>query len=325
MVGRHDHVIARADDLVVHLLAGAEGADEAVALLDDAEARAGVPLVDEAERERLRGLVEGRTGRAPHWHSLLVRRGDDPVGYAGLVMSAEEAAPAIGDVALGRDRGPRGTVLTLLLDGVGRLASEHGAARVQVWLRRATRDDIGRAADAGFQVDRRLGVLGRDLDGLPAVELPAGVTVRRYRPDLDDDGVVAVLAAAYADTPERGWDLARFRARRDLDWFRPEDLLVAEDASGSILGLHWLKRRTPEVGEVYNLAVGPDARGLGLGPALLAAGLAHLASVGCLEVVLWVDLANERAVRLYTSAGFETRWEDVALGRAVGDAAAAGD
>jgi hypothetical protein len=30
---------------------------------------------------------------------------------------------------------------------------------------------------------------------------------------------------------------------------------------------------------------------------------------------LWVDLANERGVRLYTSHGFHVRWEDLALGR----------
>jgi ribosomal protein S18 acetylase RimI-like enzyme len=30
-------------------------------------------------------------------------------------------------------------------------------------------------------------------------------------------------------------------------------------------------------------------------------------------VLLWVDRANERAVELYTSRGFTTRWDDVAF------------
>jgi hypothetical protein len=40
-------------------------------------------------------------------------------------------------------------------------------------------------------------------------------------------------------------------------------------------------------------------------------------------VLLWVDRANERAVRLYTSQGFTTRWDDVALGRTLRGSAAA--
>ncbi len=91
--------------------------------------------------------------------------------------------------------------------------------------------------------------------------------------------------------------------------------MIAEDADGRVLGLHWLKRRSASVGEVHNLAIHPDGQGRGLGPLLLRAGLDHLAATGCDEVVLWVDRANERAVRLYTSLGFVTRWDDVALAR----------
>jgi mycothiol synthase len=98
-----------------------------------------------------------------------------------------------------------------------------------------------------------------------------------------------------------------------LPWFRAEDLLVAEAPDGRLLGLHWLKRREADVGEVYNLAVHPDGQGQRLGPLLLAAGLAHLRAVGCEDVLLWVDRANDRAVRLYEGEGFTTRWDDVAL------------
>ncbi|MFP4636454.1 MAG: GNAT family N-acetyltransferase, partial [Nitriliruptoraceae bacterium] len=105
----------------------------------------------------------------------------------------------------------------------------------------------------------------------------------------------------------------RFADRRGADWFRAEDLLLAVDDDGTLLGLHWLKRRDATTGEVYNLAVHPRAQGRGAGPRLLAAGLAHLHAVGCRQVLLWVDLANQRAVRLYRAQGFATRWVDVAL------------
>jgi mycothiol synthase len=207
-------------------------------------------------------------------------------------------------------------VLGALLAGLEGLGWQHLAGRLQVWVRHAQPADVVCATDEGYGVDRRLGVLGRWLDTpLPDRTEVAGTTVRPYRPDSDDEGVVDVLAAAYAGTADGGWDLARFRERRGLPWFRPEDLLVAQDDDGWIAGVHWLKRRGAEVGEVYNLAIHPRAQGRGLGAVLLAAGLHQLAEVGCRDALLWVDLANERAVRLYISQGFTTRWEDVAFAR----------
>ena len=93
---------------------------------------------------------------------------------------------------------------------------------------------------------------------------------------------------------------------------------MARTADGDVAGIHWTKRRDDETGEVYNLAVHPGAQGGRLGAVLLRAGLAHLQECGCRRVMLWVDLANERAVRLYTAQGFEVAWEDVALGRSLG-------
>jgi mycothiol synthase len=193
-----------------------------------------------------------------------------------------------------------------------------------VWIRHAQPHDITCATDEGYGVVRRLGVLGRDLRGggpwhrtdRGAAPGASGVTVRAYEPDRDDAAVVEVLAAAYEGTADDGWDLQRFAERRTLSWFRAEDLLLAvDDQDDRPLGLHWLKRRDAHTGEVYNLAIHPAGQGRRLGATLLSAGLDHLAARGCTDALLWVDLANERAVRLYTSHGFTTRWEDVSLGR----------
>lgn len=315
---QHGELIVERGEVTVHALEGPAQVDEAVALLDAAEAHAGAPLVDESERERLRALATGRHERPPHWHPALARQGGRAVGYAGMLLPAGGEPSPTGDVAVHRGHEPSLAVLAALLDGVEALARAHEARDIEVWLRQATADEMRVVDEAGFAVARRLGVLARPLTDLVPAEPPPGVSVRAYLPQVDDAAVVRVLAAAYADTPEAGWDRDRFRARRELDWFRPEDLLVAEDTDGRIVGLHWLKRRSPRVGEVYNLAVDPSAQGLGLGPVLLAAGLSHLRSVGCDEVLLWVDLANQRASQLYTSAGFELRWEDLALTRELG-------
>jgi mycothiol synthase len=314
-VREHGELIAERGDVAAAVLHGAAGVDEAIALLDAAEAAVEVPLVDEAERERLHELAGGDAQRAAHWHSVLARRDGVPVGYAGVVLPRSPGLDATADVAVAPGEDPRGPVLSVLLAGLESLAWQHAAGRLQVWIRHAAATDVACATDEGYGVERRLGVLGRGLEDVPAPAAGVGVRVRTYRPDEDDEGVVAVLAAAYASTPEAGWDLARFRERRGWSWFRPEDLLVAEVEGGRLGGLHWLKRRGSGVGEVYNLAIHPDAQGRGLGAVLLGAGLVHLREVGCREALLWVDLANERAVRLYASQGFTTRWEDVAFTR----------
>lgn len=294
-------------------------AAEPLALLDAAEAAHPVPLVDETERERLEALAAGTIDRPSTWRSLLARRGGQPVGYAALVLPEEPEGAATGDLAVPRGHREDGEVLAALLGSQRHLLVAPGVDAT-VWLRDADGSDVEVATSHGGHVRRRLGVLGRTLDAVP--DVPDAPAIRTYRGPDDDAAVVGVLDAAYAGTDDGGWDLARFEDRRLTDWFDPADLLLAVTPDGDVLGLHWLKRRDATTGEVYNLAVHPRAQGHGAGPALLAAGLAHLRAIRCREVLLWVDLGNERAVRLYRSQGFETRWVDVALAvTPVGEAA----
>lgn len=315
----HSDIVAAVADVEARVLRGDAGVEAAVTLLDRAEKAAGVPLVDESERARLEALAEGRTDRPDHWHSVVARRDGHAVGYAGLVMppGGNGDGVAHGDVAIDREHEPCEPPLRALLSAVDVLGRRHDARRLQVWLRHATEPDLHCAAAAGYCLDRRLGVLSRDLDdALPDVPVPHHLTVEAFSED-DADAVVEVLATAYAGTPDGGWTREQFDRKRDYEWFEPGDLLVARGQDGVVRGIHWTKRRGEGVGEVYNLAVHPDAQGDRLGAVLLHAGLAHLRDIGCHEAVLWVDLANERAVRLYTSQGFEVVWEDVALGRAL--------
>jgi mycothiol synthase len=286
----------------------------ATVLLDDRDRATGVPPVDEAERVRLERRL-GAGERAPGWLPVIARRDGTAVGY-GAVVVGDPGDPATGDAAVAQDvpSDDRGAVLAALFATLVELASTHRAGTLEVWVRDVQDGDLGGAGAAGLVEARRLAILGRDLPVTgPVPPAAAGVTIRASTA-ADAPAVAAALAAAYAGTPEAGWDEAQLRGRWQLDWFDHDDLLLAvDDATGTVLGLHWLKRRSATVGEVYNLAVAPDGRGRGLGGVLLRAGLDHLAATGCHEVLLWVDRANERAVRLYTGQGFTTRWEDVAL------------
>lgn len=287
---------------------------QAATVLAAAETAAGGELVDEAERRRLSVAADGRTAdagpAAGRWRPFAAHLGDEAVGYAAVVVPDDDST-VVGDAAVAPWAPEPGKVLQALLSALG---AEAGGAELHVWTRRAGDAEVAAAADAGFTVHRRLGVLGRSLPvDDPAPATPDDVTVRASRPGTDDAEVVRVLAAAYEGTDDGGWDLSGFRERTRWDWFRPQDLLVADTGDGTLLGLHWLKRRDATTGEVHNLAVAPQGQGRGLGPVLLRAGLDHLAAVGCTEVVLWVDRANDRAVQLYERAGFTTRYDDVAF------------
>jgi mycothiol synthase len=158
------------------------------------------------------------------------------------------------------------------------------------------------AERVGLAATRELWVMERDAApvGVPAVD---GVTIRGYRPD-DADEVLRVNATAFAHHPEQGsMDAANLAERMAEPWFDPAGLLVA-DAGDGLLAFHWTKQHSAELGEVYVVAVDPAAQGRGLGRALTAAGLAHLASLGVRRIILYVESDNAAAVATYSHLGF---------------------
>ncbi|QYJ03917.1 mycothiol synthase [Nocardioides panacisoli] len=162
------------------------------------------------------------------------------------------------------------------------------------------------AAAYGFERVRELWVMRRPTaEPLPQAGVPDDVTVRSFRPGADEDALLAVNAAAFADHPEQG-DLDRdgLAQRMAEPWFDPDDLLLAVAPDGELLGFHWTKRHDAEHGEVYVVGVAPSAQGRGLGRVLTVAGLAHLAERGIAEVHLYVEGDNTPATTLYGDLGF---------------------
>jgi mycothiol synthase len=80
------------------------------------------------------------------------------------------------------------------------------------------------------------------------------------------------------------------------------------DEHGAMLGFHWTKRHSPRLGEVYVVAVSPEAQGRGLGKSLTLAGLHHLTGVE--EVLLYVESDNRPALAVYERLGFTHAAED---------------
>jgi mycothiol synthase len=172
------------------------------------------------------------------------------------------------------------------------------------------------ARHLGFAATRRLWVMERDARhaDVPPVE---GVTIRGYR-DSDAAEVIRVNAAAFAHHPEQGsMDEAGLAERMSEPWFDPAGLLVA-DAGDRLLAFHWTKQHSTDLGEVYVVAVDPDAQGRGLGRAVTAAGLDHLASLGIARIILYVESDNDPAVATYSHLGFRHTSTHVQYARKTG-------
>lgn len=229
-------------------------------------------------------------------------------GLAGAILWIADADPGVDDgFAL-----LRGTSLDLAVEpsardaGLGRALAEaalaDAPADVTAWSHNDDPAAAHLAATLGFEAIRSLWVMSREAGpvDVPSVD---GVTIRGYR-DADASEVLRVNAAAFAHHPEQGsMDAANLAERMGEPWFDPAGLLVA-DAGDGLLGFHWTKQHSPDLGEVYVVAVDPAAQGRGLGHAVTAAGLEHLAALGVGRVILYVESDNAPAIATYSRLGF---------------------
>ncbi len=254
--------------------------------------------------------------------------GADPLDEAGRMALAHSGLDGAALWVHGTDgfallRGPA-LDLAVLPDargsGVGTALAEaalaEAPAEVTAWSHVDHPAARALARRLGLAVTRELWVMERDAS---PVEVPAveGVTIRGYRP-ADADEVLRVNATAFAHHPEQGsMDAANLAERMAEPWFDPAGLLVA-DAGDGLLGFHWTKQHSADLGEVYVVAVDPAAQGRGLGRALTAAGLAHLDSLGVRRIILYVESDNAPAIATYSRLGFDHTETHVQYSRAAG-------
>lgn len=286
------------------------GADQAAALaglVDRLGGDDGWPI-GERKRAQLR-----RRDDAP-WTALIATDGDEQtVGYAHVLWERPERAGLTASVELAVVGD--GPIADRLLAAARAAIGDAGGGRWQLW----AHHDVaaGAATRAGLEPTRRLLLMHRSLetaDELAEPGLPEGLVLAPLREGRDEDAFIEVNNAAFAGHPEQGgWTRADLASRRAAPWYDPDDVLLAWKGN-EVMGFHWTKRHPDEerdipargpLGEVYVLGVHPRAQGLGLGRALLRAGLIHLRRRGCTDVALYVD-ADDVAVRLYQDEGFAT-------------------
>ncbi|MFE7183652.1 mycothiol synthase [Streptomyces erythrochromogenes] len=280
-----------------------EQADAVLDLIEDAARTDGTTAVSEQGRLQLRGGP-----RAGIRHFLLTD-GGRLAAYGQLEDTDPVEAPAAELVVHPALRG-RGHGRAM---GMALLAAS--GKRLRVWAHGGKSAARHLAQVLGLTLFRELRQLRRPLaEGTPLPDpvLPPGVGVRTFQPGTDDAAWLAANAAAFAHHPEQG-----SLTQRDLDdriaqpWFDAKGFFLAE-RDGELVGFHWTKvHAEQQLGEVYVVGVLPGAQGGGLGKALTAIGLQHLAAQGLPTAMLYVDADNPAALAVYERLGFTTHEVDL--------------
>ena len=230
--------------------------DEVLALAGVASAADGTDPLSEHVMLRLR-----HAGTAPATQ-LTIREPDGSlVGYACLAAGGEAGEPASAELVvhpMHRRRGRGRALVEAMVAAAGAepstvsrtepspvsRAEPSPVGQLRVWAHGDHPSAAALALDLGFDRARVLWQMRRPLrDPLPEPQLPAGVSLRAFRPGEDDEAWVAVNRRAFAGHPEQGrWTVADLRLRLAEPWFdRNGFLLATEDSTGRVLGFHWTK------------------------------------------------------------------------------------
>lgn len=274
-------------------------ASAAEGLLAAAAATDGVDPVSEAAVLRLHHPGAGFV------HLLAHDDAGTLIGYGSLDERGERRTAEFAVHPAHRRRGVGGALLAALLDRV--------RGPLWVWAHGEHPGALRLAQRAGLTRRRELLQLRRELtDPIGRRVLPAGLVLRAFEPGEDEAAVVRVNNRAFAWHPEqRRWDVGELEVREAQPWFDPKGFLLAVDPAGRLLGFHWTKVHPNGLGEIYVLAVDPDAQGTGLGGALTVAGLAHLRDQGVRQAMLYVESDNTAALHTYDNLGFTHHHTDV--------------
>jgi ribosomal protein S18 acetylase RimI-like enzyme len=128
----------------------------------------------------------------------------------------------------------------------------------------------------------------------------------------------AAIGAVFDAAVRAGWTYLGDMAAEPMfgpgDWDRlvadhqpPNVLLVAVDDSAGVVGYTAVH---PDDGEMFLLFVHPAYAGRGIGRALLSAAHDALRAGGCTHAFLYVHEQNERALAVYTAAGYRPDGSD---------------
>jgi mycothiol synthase len=258
------------------------------ALLDAVTEADGHPPLSEEPRLDLE--------RGPAHHPGLVAVDDGVVvGYAHLRRAGDAV---VVELAVRPERRPE--LIGSLLETVVEAARPH---RLRMWAGDEATATAARAL--GMAEARAVVRMERSLPLGVAPPDTGEARIARFRPGADEDAYLLVSNEAFAGHPDTGgWDRAVLADRMGREWFDPGGVFIAWER-GRPVGLCFTKLHPDGLGEIYAVAVRPDAAGRGLGRALTVRGLSHLAGTrGARRGMVYTDVGNRRAAGLYENLGF---------------------
>lgn len=232
-----------------------------------------------------------------------------PAGFAFAFLFEQPAGPHVAVRV--------GVVPELRRRGIGRRLREaaEGFAATQTRMRRV--HDVSLAAwmpnpaaealvaRAGYTPERTFWLMTRPRGTVPAAVWPAGVTLQTF--DCSER-MYADASDAYNTSFAQHWrfvhgTVEELRSFVSRPGFRNDGYVLAY-RDGRCVG--YCRNELWEArGEVGLIGTTPDARGIGLGRALLRWGVEWLQNATPNPITLLVDGENENALRLYRSEGFE--------------------
>lgn len=230
------------------------------------------------------------------------------IGYLHLDKSDEVSGPVVEVVVHPEFRNNKvGT--TLVKFAMDRLQD----SRLRLWAHGELASAHALAAKLGFSKARELWQMRRSLYAeLPKVDLPKGQIVSTFQVGQDEAAWLDLNAKVFAAHPEQGrLERSDLEIRIQEKWFDPAGFFISRNSVGELTGYNWTKIHTDgplRIGEIYVLGVSPTERGTGLGKALAITGLDYLRAQGLSAAMLYVDLSNHSAIKLYESIGF-AHWD----------------
>ena len=131
------------------------------------------------------------------------------------------------------------------------------------------------------------------------------MTLSRERVRLDDGAVVALTTASIAEIDERhGGDPGSGPPPRSEDFVPPAGAFLLARLDGRPSGCGGFSRFDDTTAELRRMYVVPEARGRGLGKALVAWLLEAARDAGYTRIRLETGSRQEEALGLYKAAGF---------------------
>jgi mycothiol synthase len=282
--------------------------------------------LDETQTEQLRtflrevAAVDGRpevveTGPLPGdfrgGRHVFAKEGDRLVGYGHLDEDGDSFGRKVAEVFVHPDFRRQG-IATSLVTVISVQARPSSPDKLRVWAHGNHPAGARIAQKFNFGVVRELDQMSTTIREWPQPTWPAGVRVRAFQPGADEEAVIAVNADAFSWHPEQGsLTVPELVDAEQEKWFDPAGFFLAVNDNDDVLGFHWTKRHSTEVGEVYVVGVSPQAQGGGLGKALTLAGLNYLAQQGVSEIILYVESDNAPALAVYEKLGFGVAQADI--------------